>query len=410
VNEVPDPLWRRGSGAFLALVCGALLACGRDSDDLAGPESPNPPVDQGITPAAGCADGVLEHGALYQICFPVTWNGDLVLYAHGHVPADRELALPEDQAGGRSLAATVNDLGYAYGTTSYRRNGLVGPEGVEDMVELEATVRRLYRPDPGRSVLVGVSEGGMVAALAAERYPDRFDGALSACGPVGDLRGQLEYFVDFRIVFDYLFPGVIPGRAVDIPPDVVARWEEEYAPAVVLALAMSPEAGRELVRITGVPTERDDIAAVAATAVGILWYNAIGTANAHRRLGGQPFDNSDRVYTGSSNDAAVNAGVARFKADPAALAAMSEFETTGILKVPVVTLHTTGDPIVPFAQQSQYAKKVSLAGNVARLTQIPVERYGHCSFEARELLGAFSTLMEKMSPALSVGSQAQAYD
>jgi len=164
-------------------------------------------------------------------------------------------------------------------------------------------------------------------------------------------------------VFDYLFPGVIPGSAVDIPPDVVARWEEEYAPAVVLALAMSPEAGRELVRITGVPTERDDIAAVAATAVGILWYNVIGTANAHRRLGGQPFDNSDRVYTRSSNDAAMNAGVARFKADPAALAAMSEFETTGILKVPVVTLHTTGDPIVPFAQQSQYAKKVSLAGN-----------------------------------------------
>jgi hypothetical protein len=72
---------------------------------------------------------------------------------------------------------------------------------------------------------------------------------------------------------------------------------------------------------------------------------------------GQPFDNSTRVYTGSSDDAALNAGVARYTADPAAVSAMNEFETGGNLQVPVVTLHTTGDPIVPFEQQSLYAAK-----------------------------------------------------
>jgi pimeloyl-ACP methyl ester carboxylesterase len=324
----------------------------------------------------------------------------VVLYAHGHVPATRVLALPDDQVGGQSLAATVNGLGYAYATTSYRRNGLLGPEGAEDLVELEATVRRLYRPDPGRTVLVGVSEGGMVAALAAERYPDRFDGALAACGPIGDLRGQLDYFVDFRVVFDYLFPGVIPGTAVEIPADVVARWEQAYAPAVVLALVTRPALARELVRITGVPIERDDVVAIAVSAVGILWYNVIGTANARERLGGQPFDNSTRVYSGSSDDVALNAGVARFTADPAAVAAMSEFETSGNLQVPVATIHTTGDPIVPFEQQPLYAAKVAAAGATSRLTQTTVERYGHCNFEASELLGAFSSLVDRIpSPA-----------
>ncbi|HJR17366.1 MAG TPA: prolyl oligopeptidase family serine peptidase, partial [Gemmatimonadales bacterium] len=324
------------------------------------------------------------------------------LYAHGHVPADRALALPDDQLGGQSLAATVNGLGYAYATTSYRTNGLVGPEGVEDMVELEATVRRLYRPDPGRTLLVGVSEGGMVAGLAAERHPDRFDGALSACGPVGSLRGQLDYFVHFRVVFDYLFPGVIPGTAVSIPPAVSNEWESRYAPAVVLALVTNPAAARELVNITGAPTERDDVVAIAITAVGILWYNVVGTANAQQRLTGQPFDNSARIYSGSSDDAALNAGVARYTAEPSALMAMNEFETTGNLLVPVVTLHTTGDPIVPYEQQPLYAAKVGQAGAMARLTQLPVERYGHCNFQANEVLGAFSSLIDKVAPPLAL--------
>jgi pimeloyl-ACP methyl ester carboxylesterase len=403
VSEARDYIRRLGSGAVLAFVCGAFVACGGDNDGLAPPDpEPPPPVDEGAPPTAGCADGVLEHGALYRICFPDSWNGDLVLYAHGHVPANRPLALPNDQVGGQSLASMVNGLGYAYASTSYRRNGLLGPEGAEDLVELEATVRRLYRPDPGRAVLVGASEGGMVVGLAAERYGDRFDGALSACGPVGDLRGQLDYFVDFRVVFDYLFPGVIPGTAVDIPAEVVASWEERYAPAVALALVTNPSAARELIRVTGAPVERDDVVAIAVTAVGILWYNVVGTANAQERLGGQPFDNSTRVYSGSSDDVALNAGVARFTADPAALVAMNEFETSGNLQMPVVTLHTTADPIVPFEQQSLYAAKVTGAGATARLIQNAVERYGHCNFEASELLGAFGSLMDRVTRPLAI--------
>jgi pimeloyl-ACP methyl ester carboxylesterase len=401
VTKARHNLRRLGMGAVLTIACSAWVGCGSDSHDLTEPP-PESPVDEGITPSAGCVDGTLEHGALYQICFPSSWNGDLVLYAHGHVPADRPLALPSDQIGGQSLAATINGLGYAYGTTSYRRNGLLGPEGVEDLVELEATVRRLYRPDPGRTVLVGVSEGGMVAGLAAERHADVFDGALSACGPVGSLQEQLNYFGDFRVVFDYLFPAVLPGSAIDVPPDVMERWEQIYAPAVVLALALNPVAARELIRITGAPVERDDAIGIATTAVGILRYNVIGTADARERLGGQPFDNTRRVYGGSADDAALNAGVARFTADAAALAAVGEFETTGDLEVPVVTLHTTGDPIVPYEQQALYAEKVSSAGSTALVDQIEVGRYGHCSFEAAEVLGAFSNLIGRLTQPLAL--------
>jgi hypothetical protein len=36
------------------------------------------------------------------------------------------------------------------------------------------------------------------------------------------------------------------------------------------------------------------------------------------------------------------------------------------------------------------------------LTQNAVERYGHCNFEAAELLGSFSTLMSKVTLPVAV--------
>jgi pimeloyl-ACP methyl ester carboxylesterase len=385
-------------GAGLAFVCCLAAACGGNSDDLAGPEppAPQPPADEGIAPAAGCTDGVLEHGALYRICFPAAWNGDLVLYAHGYVPAHRAIALPEDVIAGQSISGTLTGLGYAYATTSYRANGLVAPEATEDLVELEATVRRLYRPDPVWSVILGFSEGGLVATLAAERYPGLFDGALAGCGPIGDFQAQLNYIGDFRVVFDYLFPGVIPGNAVEVPETVRSRWDEIYVPAIVIALAANFDAALQLIQITGAPVAGNDLRSVAETTVGILWYDVFGIADARARLGGQPFDNSTRVYTGSSDDPALNAAVQRYTADPAASAVLTRFQTSGNLQVPLTTLHTTGDDIVPFSQSRLYGDKVSRAGTAASLRHQTIDRHGHCAFQAPEILSAFLALMERV--------------
>ena len=147
-----EQLRRLGSGAVLTFVSGVILGCGGGDNN---PAAPEPPPDEGQTPVAGCSDGVLEHGALYRICFPDNWNGDLVLYAHGYVEPTSPLALPDDQVNGQSIAVTVNGLGYAYATTSYRANGLVVPEATEDLLELETTARRLYRPGPEQDVHPG---------------------------------------------------------------------------------------------------------------------------------------------------------------------------------------------------------------------------------------------------------------
>jgi pimeloyl-ACP methyl ester carboxylesterase len=389
-------LRRLGSGAVLA--CGVLWSACGGNDGLSAPETPpaEPPPDVGVEPSAGCNDGVLEHGALYRICFPAAWNGDLVVYAHGYVAPNRELALPDDEISGQPASSLVTGLGYAFATTSYRANGLVAPDAVNDLVELVDTVQSRFRPDPVRTALVGFSEGGLVATLGVERHPDRFDGALVGCGPVGDFGAQLDYIGDFRVVFDYLFPGLLPGSAVDVPDSLRDRWDELYVPAIVVALAAKPDAARELIAITKAPVAGTDVRSIAETVIGLLWYNVFGTADAQERLGGQPFDNANRVYSGSSDDAALNAGVARFSPDPTVEAALATFQTAGDLDVPVVMLHTTGDPIVPFTQSSLYAAKVSAAGASALLTVLPVERHGHCTFEASEVLGAFTTLWNKI--------------
>jgi hypothetical protein len=63
-----------------------------------------------------------------------------------------------------------------------------------------------------------------------------------------------------------------------------------------------------------------------------------------------------------------------------------------------VNLHTTGDPIVPFSQAGLYADKVIRGGTADRFTQIDIERFGHCTFEAPELLSAFDQLWQKIGP------------
>jgi pimeloyl-ACP methyl ester carboxylesterase len=392
----PDDLRRLRWGAVLTCISSLVAACGGGDNNPAGPGSTEP-QDIGEAPTPGCRDGVLPHGALYRLCFPESWNGDLVLYAHGYVAPQRELAIPEDVVGGRPASDLITSLGYGYATTSYRANGLIAAEAVEDLIELSEEVQRMIRPDPNRSVVVGLSEGGLVATLSAELHADRFNGALAACGPIGDFRAQLDYIDDFRVVFDYFFPGLLPGTALEIPESVRQQWEQVYIPAIVLALAARPDATRQLLAVTKAPTAGSDLRSIAETTVGLLWYNVFGTADAQARLGGNPFDNSDRTYSGSDDDAALNAGVERFVADADALASLGRFSTSGNLTVPLINLHTTGDPIVPFSQAGLYAEKVRQMGADGLYTQTDVARPGHCTFEAAELLSAFTTLWQQIN-------------
>ena len=68
------------------------------------------------------------------------------------------------------------------------------------------------------------------------------------------------------------------------------------------------------------------------------------------------------------------------------------YQTTGNLRVPLITAHTSRDPVVPSWHMSLYRAKVEAAGNQSLLTEYQPNRYGHCNFLAFELQSLFSQL------------------
>jgi hypothetical protein len=341
-----------------------------------------------------CHDGVLPKGALSRICVPASgWNGDLIVWAHGYTAFNEPIAFQNlTLQDGTSLPDLVQALGFAFATTSYRQNGLAILEGVDDIRELVAAFPAQAGAPAKRVFMTGASEGGIVSALAVERSPQLFSGALCLCGPVGSFRSQVDYVGDFRVLFDYYFPNVLPGSPINIPPNVITDWDAVFVPQITAAVQANPNAARQLIKVSRAATDPADSSTITNTIVTLLWYNVFGTNDASQKLGGNPFDNRNRFYFGSTNDLQLNLSVKRFAAAPAALNAMVPYETSGIIRRPTVTLHTTGDQIIPYFHELLYIGKVqTLAGG--SFLPIPVNRYGHCNFTTQEAVNSFLILL-----------------
>jgi hypothetical protein len=366
------------------------------------------PVTQGVS---NCApDGQQASGAVYRICLPPPglWNGSLVVYAHGYVRFNEPIAIPEDQLsfpGGPSIPELINGLGYAFATTSYSVNGLAVKPGLADILDV-VSIFTAQHGAPRFVYLAGPSEGGLITVLGVEGNPGVFDGGLAACGPIGDFRQQINYWGDVRVLFDYFFPGVIPGSPSAIPAAVIDQWDAVYRPAAAAAMQAKPFALAQLLRVARVPFDPFHPDTGVDAVLSALDYNIFATNDGIAKLGGQPFDNSQRLYRGSANDERLNREVQRFQADPAALAEMNaHYETRGNIRVPVVTLHTLADPVVPYWHESLYRQKTNLQGAGALHLNIPTVHYGHCAFAVEEVLVAFVVLVFRVEGVIPLNAE-----
>ncbi len=338
-----------------------------------------------------------------MVCVPPNWNGQLVLYAHGYVPEQAPLALPVSEltlADGTFMPNLVLSQGFAFATTSYHKNGYAVEQARSDLNNLLQYVKKSVPPGSVHKVyLTGASEGGEIVALMIEHYPDKYDGALAACGPIGGGAYQVKFLTDFRVVFDYFFPGVFDFGAAQVPPDAFLSWPA-YTQSVALAIAGNPGATTQLYSVTGAALDpANPTASAVSSALAILYYSVWGTNDLISTAGGMPYDNRSTYFSGSFDDAALNAGVERISSDGRARAYLDRFyQTTGDLERPMVTLHTLYDPIVPFQHELIYQNLVSAAGRGNFLTVIPVNRYGHCNFTGAEVLQALGILIAQVGP------------
>jgi len=347
-----------------------------------------------------CEEGVHASGADYIICVPENWQGNLIVYAHGYVAFNEPVGIPWDQLifpDGSSLPEIMTSLGFAFATTSYSTNGLAVKEGLAELIDLVNVFNSLY-PEPNLVLLGGVSEGGLITALAIEQHPGIFDGGLSTCGPIGDFKEQINYWGDFRVVFDYFFPGVLPSSPMDIPHELIDEWETKYLPAIMDEIKGNPFKTAQLLKVTKAPFDHNNLNTIQQTIERLLWYNAFATNDGIKKLGGQPFDNMDQLYSGITRSRFLNRRVKRYEAEQIALDQIeTNYQTSGDLQVPLVTIHTTGDEVVPYWHETLYRQKVINNQASSLYTHIPVSRYGHCNFDVFEILAGFGILLLNVS-------------
>jgi pimeloyl-ACP methyl ester carboxylesterase len=382
--------------------------------------------------------GLQSSGAKYCMIVPLNWNHDLVIFAHGYVDPTITLTNPEftDQripyeqlilpGNTMTIPGMITQLGYAFAITGYSKNGLAVQEGVADVIDLAENFK-LQHPDTRWIYLVGASEGGLVTTLTIEKNPNKvFSGGVADCGPIGDFNKQIGSWGDFRVIYDYFFGNQIPGpNAITIPPDFDYNTWRQYTAQEVASLVVpvqnpgalattiylttanqligNPELGTQLVQVTGAAVDPNDLLnSTLATTLGILSYNVLASNDGTQELKGIPYNNLDPLttYTGSVNDTDLNEKVERIgPISPTTAAELMKYQTTGVLGVPLITMHDTGDPIVPFWHEGLYQAKLDPT-SASYFTSIPIDRYGHCNFKNSEMLFSFWLLVLKSNSVL----------
>jgi pimeloyl-ACP methyl ester carboxylesterase len=342
-------------------------------------------------------NGKADDGSIYQFVVPpkASWNHQLVLYAHGIVDPQAPISLPTD-AGFPELVNALVAQGFAVGYSSFAKNGFAIKEGVRDTDQLPAIFAK-RAGKPTKTFLVGASLGGAVVLDLAERFPQKYDGVLPMCGLIGGSPLEVEYVGNARVLFDYFFPGVIPGTLLHTPvlpydttsplgvavaTKLVAGLAEPGAPTLQLAAAL----GLEAASVTEVLTGLFEVLGFDVRFVNDLL---------DRTHMASPYDNRFIWYFGSLNDQALNAGVERVTGTFEGFEYLFRYyQPTGLVRIPTVTLHTTRDPLVPFWHEAIYHSLATLHRRDGLLVQQSVNRFGHCEFQPLEVVNAFTGLVE----------------
>jgi len=319
-------------------------------------------------------------GSVYQIEMPDDWNGKLVLYMHGF----QGLA-PEAEVQQPSIRAYLILNGFAWGASSYSSTALIPGRAADETAALWDFFARQYGR-PQWTFVTGHSMGGGATHIAVERYPERFDGGLGLCGFAGQAAIS-------NVIGDYFVAGAfvagITQAEFDASEDVTDLIYGRIVPTL-----QDPAKQRQFANImldlTGGPRAFDY--------EGLLAEDATNWDRTRILTATRLFDNRAREYPlGPLSDASSEA----FSREAIRVAPGENYdnflegnEITGDIKVPLLTLHTTGDWQVPIDQQQILRRKAEAAGKGDLLVQRVVRDFGHCAFTDGEWEAGFESLVD----------------
>jgi hypothetical protein len=393
------------SAALAVAAVLALSGCGGGSDDSmqeAPPVSPTQPVPAPPPPAppasaekapepvacplavpstATCLAGLDSKGAYYLIAKPAVWNGKLVLHAHGGPSLDAPTA--ERATEDLTRWAVMVDAGYAWAGSTFRQGGVEVTAAAEDTERLRGIFRQ-HVGKPTRTILHGQSWGAGVAVKAAELFTAEslgeqpYDGVLLTSGVLAGGTRSYDFRTDLRVVYQYLCNNHPRPSETQYPlnlglPAGVTMTQSNLAARVNECLALNKAAADRTPQQQALVETIENVIKIPASAIQshLNWGTFHFQDVTSKRTGGaSPFGTTGVNYAGSSDDAALNAGVARYAADPGAYKRLAaDTDPTGKIPVPVLTVKWISDPTA-FVELDAYFKAVmEQGGSGDRLVQ-----------------------------------------
>jgi pimeloyl-ACP methyl ester carboxylesterase len=381
--------------AFLATV--ALVAACSDQTPMAPSRAATFSKAPGTTLSPIWRDivtGTGERGALYAMYVPNNWTGDVVFYVHGFVAPALPIGLPNDDVA--DIRDALGPLGVAVAYSSFSQNGYDFQDGLQATHQLRGLFNSRFGK-PRRSFLVGHSLGGQIVQALAETHPEAYDGALALCGVVGGTKLQVDYIGQVRTMWDFFYPGVLPGNTDNMPP--ITDLNAQIIFPAFGAISADPNGFGAIASIDQTLLAGRNVPEMVNTLLNVLAYHALGANDLLMRTHGHVlFDNSGTTYTSSVLPpplmAAVNGGIARFAADQSAVQWLdANYQPSGNLRVPMLTVHKRFDRLVPYRHEAAYQAIVAAKGNSAMLRQRTVEDYGHCEFDLGTTISNFQDLV-----------------
>lgn len=340
-----------------------------------------PPVQ--LRSAAGLTEVGILDGAPYRIDIPADWNHSLVVYYHGYAVHPVSFHIAHRLTGQQ---APLFDRHFAVAESAYSQTGWALQQAYPETESLRRYFTKKFG-QPHETYVAGGSMGGALVMVTLELNPKPYLGGLDLCGSVGATSDTFDRRFALRAAFDVYFPGLMPPL-VPVPQDFEPNRAERDR--IAAALRRNPQAATTMRSFAGLRTDADLASDIA--------YFTFVIADMQRRAGGNPFDNTNRIYAGtgsSAADAALNDKVRRYTADPAARTYLVHHYTpTGRLGRPMLALHTLYDPIVTAPQLDSYNEKVLNAGFGSTLVQQYVDRDGHCNLTPDQVGDAFDELLQ----------------
>lgn len=326
------------------------------------------------------------NGASFRIDIPQQgWNRSLVLYFHGYEQKPHKFALGANgkpYPPGRVLQQVLK-RGYAVAQSGYSEGGWAVAAAAKDSESLRRYFIKKHG-SPKETLVMGHSMGGLLVVMALEQHADAYAGGLAVCGVLAPANWVMQKAFANRVAFDALFPGVLPD--VEHIPDTFTINDLPTISSIEKALNSSPAQASILRDLSNIHTTRG--------LADVLVFNTFVIKDLRQKAGGNPFDNRNLIYTGTTDDNALNDKVRRYAGDSKAVNYLVQnYTPTGELKKKLLAVHTVYDPLVP-AETTGYYDMATLRHGVGDLfVQQYVKRDGHCNVTADQAGQAFDELI-----------------